>query len=154
MDLKRILVAAALVAAGVYFWSHRASAPPPVAAAPGSSAAAWDAAGCVRLAESANASLQDAARLLLRMPVDQAAWGEAEGRARSAIQAADSACGGASSERDRAVADEVRAALAAMRSLLGELSAGAAGGGGASAAAQRQEEIERRLDGARSALRS
>jgi phage tail sheath protein FI len=154
MDLKRILVVAALVAAGVYFWSHRASAPSPISPATEGRAASWDGGNCVRLAESANASLQEASRLLLRLPVDQAAWRDAEGRVQSALQSAESACGGASAEKDRAVEEEVRLALGAMRTLLGELSAGAAGGGGATAIVQRQEEIDRHLDGARSRLRS
>ncbi len=154
MDLKRLLIAAALVAAGVYFWNHRASAPARSSAPPESSAPSWDATSCVRLAEAANVALQDAARLLLHLPVDAAAWRDAEGRAQSALQSADLVCGGAASEKDRAVADEVRAALATMRTLLGELSAGASGGGGATAIVQRQEEIDRHLDGARSRLRS
>src|SRR5512140_2726156 len=156
MDLKRILVVAAILAAGVYFWNHRASAPAPATTPSGSSAASasWDAANCVRLAEAANSALGDASRLLLRLPVDQGAWRDAEGRVQGAIGSAESACDGASSERDRAVADEVRAALSTMRTLLGELSAGAAGGGGATSIVQRQEEIDRHLDGARSRLRS
>lgn len=154
MDMKRLLVVAALVAVGYYFWMHRASAPAPASAPAESSAASWDGGNCVRLAEAANVALQDASRLLFRLPVDAAAWRDAEGRVQSALGSAESACGGAASERDRAVADEVRAALATMKTLLGELSAGAAGGGGATAIVQRQEEIDRHLDGARSRLRS
>lgn len=154
MDLKRVLVVAAIVAAGVYFWNHRASAPAPASASSESTAASWDGATCVRLAEAANSALSDASRLLLRLPVDQGAWRDAEGRVQSALQSAESACGGAASEKDRAVADEVRAALSTMRTLLGELSAGASGGGGATAIVQRQEEIDRHLDAARSRLRS
>ena len=156
MDLKRILVGAAVVAAGYYFWTHRATAPSPAPppASGESLVAAWDGGNCVRLAESANGAVQEAARLLLRLPVDQAAWRDAEGRAQSAISAAESACSGASTEKDRAVADEASAAVASMRTLLGELSAGAAGGGGATALVQRQEEIDRHLDAARGRLRS
>jgi hypothetical protein len=156
MDLKRLLVVAAIVAAGVYFWNHRASAPAPAPASASSesTAASWDGTTCVRLAEAANSALGDASRLLLRLPVDQAAWRDAEGRVQSALQSAESACSEAATEKDRAVADEVRAALATMRTLLGELSAGASGGGGATAIVQRQEEIDRHLDGARSRLRS
>jgi len=154
MDLKRLLVVAALVAVGYYFWTHRAPAPAPASAPSENSAASWDGTSCVRLAEAANVALGDASRLLLHLPVDQASWRDAEGRVQSALGSAESACGGAASERDRAVADEVRAALATMRTLLGELSAGAAGGGGATAIVQRQEEIDRHLDGARSRLRS
>jgi hypothetical protein len=156
MDLKRILTVAVLAAAGYYFWTHRATSPAPVPASPSaeSPAASWDGGNCVRLAESANSAVQDAARLLLRLPVDQAAWRDAEGRAQAALGSAESACGGAATDRDRAAADEVRAALSTMRTLLGELSAGAAGGGGATAIVQRQEEIDRHLDAARSRLRS
>jgi hypothetical protein len=155
MDLKRILSVVALAGVAYYFWSHRggASSPAPAPPAGGESAATWDGTTCVRLADSANSELHQAALLLLRLPVDQGAWRDAEGRARSAIGAAESACFGASSEGDRAVATEVSGALSAMRTLLGELSAGAAGGGGATAAVQRQETIDGHLDRARALLR-
>ena len=154
MDLKRLLVVAALVAAGVYFWNHRAGAhaPSPGPSSEAAQGGSWDAGTCIRLADSANSALQEASRLFLHLPVDQGSWRDAEGRVQSAISGAESACGGASSEKDRAAADEVRAALGGMRALLGELSAAASGGGGTSIL-QRQEEIERHLDAARGRLR-
>ena len=39
MDLKRLLVVAALVAVGYYFWTHRAPAPAPASAPSENSAA-------------------------------------------------------------------------------------------------------------------
>lgn len=155
MDFKKLLVAAVLVAGAVYFYRHRASAPSPPSSTPQpSSGAAWDGFNAVRLAEQANERVREAGLLLARPPVDAQAFGSAESAAQSAISSAESACGGAASEKERQAADAVRAALSEMRTYLSELAGAARGSGGATAAVQRQEEIEARLERARTLLRS
>ncbi len=153
MDGKRLLVLAIVAAGAFYLYTHRGTPAPATPAAAGA-ASAWDAGTCVRLAEAANEELHQAGLLLTRPPVDAGAFGAAEQRVQSALSSADSACAGATSEKDQQTASEVRAALSAIRSQLSDYSGAARGSGGATSAAQRQEEIEGHLDRARTLLRS
>lgn len=137
-----------------WLWTHRggssSSASSSGTPASGTSAAGHD---CLQRAEQAEREVLSAAALLGRPPVDAGAWSSAESSASSAISSAESACGSAGSDRERQAADEVRAALSTMRTLLGDLSNAARGAGGALDAVRRQEEIDQRLDRARGLLR-
>lgn len=142
--------------AGVAYWlyTHSGSSKPASKASGAGSSGGGAGHQCLMLAEKANSDLHSAGMLLLRPPVDQNAWSDAESRTSSAISAAESACSGGTGQNERAAIDEARGALSTMRTLLSELAAGARGGGGAGNAAQRQEEIENRLEKARGLLRS
>jgi hypothetical protein len=154
MDFKRILGILAVGAIAVYLYNHRGGAPSSASSSASDSqgSSGWDGGNMIRLAETANTELHQAALLLLRLPVDQAAWREAEGRVLSAISAAELASRHTPSDKDLAVVTEVTAALSAMRTLLRELSDGASGGGGATSAVQRQETIDSHLNRARELL--
>jgi hypothetical protein len=144
-----------LVIAGVAYWLYTHSGSEKTAPKASGSSSGRGSAGqqCLMSAGQANSELHSAAMLLLKPPVDQSAWRDAESRVSSAISSAESACSGGVDQGEKAAIEEARAALSTMRTLLGELSAGSRGGSGAGNAALRQEEIENRLDKARGLLR-
>ena len=107
--------------------------------------------GCLIEAENANRLLADAARLLLRMPVDASAWNDAESQALQAISRAESACADRGSEREREGLADARNALLLIRTSLSEASSAAKGGGGFQGAL-RQERIDATLSSARAKL--
>jgi len=146
--MRRFLIVVAAVALAVWFYrrSHKDAAPAFFGGA-GTSPGA----GCLMAAESANASLADATRLLVSFPVDTSKWGEAEGRVLSAISSAESACSGGTSEAERTGMEEAREALTLMRATLTEGAHAALGAGGFQGA-MRQEAIDNRLSGARRKL--
>jgi hypothetical protein len=152
-----------LLIAGVAFWLwksgriSRGGGPEPASpsASTGAAGGVPGAAGqgCLTAAEEAGRQTQDAAAVLLRAPIDPAAFSAASGRASSAISSAESACGGGGSAAEQKAMEEARGALSEMRALLSELSGALSGSGSASEVPRRQETIDMRLDAARAALR-
>jgi len=143
--MRRFLIVVAAIALAVWFYrkSHRDAAPAPSAGAETSPGP-----GCLMAAESANASLAEATRLLLSFPVDSSKWSDAEGRVTSAISSAESACTGGTTEDERAGMEDAREALTLMRATLTEGAHAALGAGGFQGA-MRQEAIDNRLSAAR-----
>jgi hypothetical protein len=143
--MRRFLIVVAAIALAVwYFRRNPKDATPTVS--PGATTSPGP--GCLMAAESANSSLAEATRLLLSMPVDSSKWGEAEGRVSSAIQRAESACSGGTTETERAGMEAAREALTLMRATLKEGAHAALGAGGFHGAL-RQEAIDNRLSSAR-----
>ena len=151
-----------LLIAGVAFWLWKSGkvtkggGPQPVSSAStGAAGAAAGAAGqdCLSAAEEASRLTQDAATVLLRTPIDPAAFSAASDRASSAISSAEGRCGGGGSSAEQRAMEETRGALSEMRALLSELSSALSGSGSASEAPRRRETIDMRLDAARAALR-
>ena len=149
-----------VVVAGVAFWlwkSGKVSREAGSASTPssGSSAAAAGSAGlaCVSAAEEASRATQEAADVLLRAPVDPAAFTAASDRASGAIGSAEGRCGGGGSTGEQKAMEEARAALSEMRALLSDFAGALSGSGSASDAPRRREAIDMRLDAARAALR-
>jgi hypothetical protein len=143
--MRRFLIIAAAIALAVWFYrkSQRDTTPTP-SAGPATSPGP----GCLMAAESANASLAEATRLLISMPVDSSKWSDAESRVTSAISSAESACRGGTTEDERAGMDEARQALTLMRATLTEGAHAALGAGGFQGV-MRQEAIDNRLSAAR-----
>jgi hypothetical protein len=149
-----------LVVAGVayYLYTHRSnsSPPPPSSSSPHSSSDAGNTSpgnDCLARAESADREVSAAASLVSRPPVDANAWQSAEAGALSAISAAESGCNVSPGGKEGQAVVEVRAALAGMRSLMGDLSAAAKGSGGATEAPRTMEDIDNHMEKARSFLR-
>lgn len=108
---------------------------------------------CLTAAEEASRQTQEAANVLLRMPIDPAAFSSASDVASSAISSAEGKCGGGGSTGEQRAMEEGRGALSEMRALLSDLSGALSGSGSASDAPRRRESIDRHLDAARAALR-
>lgn len=143
---------------GVAFWLWKHGKAPKPEAAPVPAAWAGAAPGmageaCLTAAQEASRQAQDAASVLLRTPVDAAAFTAACERASSAISSAESKCGGGGSASEQKGMEEARGALSEMRGLLSDLSGALSGGGSASDAPQRSARIDARLAAARAALR-
>ena len=119
-----------------------------VGAAPGSAGQE-----CVSAAEEASRQSQDAATVLLRTPIEPAAFSLATERASSAVSSAEGRCGGGGTVSEQKAMEEARGALSEMRALLSELSGALIGSGSASDAPRRREAIDTRLAAARAALR-
>jgi hypothetical protein len=151
-----------LLVAGVAFWlwksgtvSRGGGPQPPSSASVGAAGTSPGSAGqeCLSAAEEASRLTQDAATVLLRAPIDPAAFSAASDRATSAISSAEGRCGGGGSSAEQKATEEARGALSEMRALLSELSGALSGSGSAADAPRRQEAIDMRLDAARAALR-
>lgn len=144
--------------AGVAFWLWKSGkvtrgpapegAPAPVA----EGRPAFAGSACVSAAEEAARRTGEATRVLLRSPIDPAAFSAASDSASSAISSAEASCGGAGSASEGRAMEEARGALSEMRALLSELSGALSGSGSASEAPRRQEAIDARLAAAREAL--
>lgn len=109
-------------------------------------------AACVSAAEEAARRTGEATRVLLRTPIDPAAFSAASDVASSAISTAEGSCAGGGSASDEKAMEEARGALSEMNALLSELSGALSGRGSASDAPKRQEAIDTRLAAARAAL--
>lgn len=145
--------------AGVAFWLWKsgkvtrgpapegARAPVAAEARPGSAGSA-----CVSASEEAARKTGEATRVLLRAPIDPAAFSAAADSASFAISSAEGSCGGGGSSNEQRAMEEARGALSEMRALLSELSGALSGSGSASEAPRRQEAIDARLAAARAAL--
>lgn len=156
MSRRQVLWLVAI--AGVAFWLWKSgrvttgSAPPApsgtVGALPGSAGQE-----CLTAAEEAGRRTRDAALVLLRTPIDPAAFSAASDTAGSAISAAEGSCGGSGSANEEKAMEEARGALSEMRALLSDFGGALSGSGSAADAPRRQETIDTRLDAARAALR-
>ncbi len=149
-----------VVVAGVAFWLWKSEKAAKQEASPGASPAgasvgAPSAAGeaCLTAAEEASRATQEASDVLLRTPIDPAAFSSASERASSAISSAEGRCGGGASPGEQKAIEEARAALAEMRGLLSDFAGTLSGSGSASDAPRRRETIDTRLGAARTALR-
>lgn len=158
MNGRRLLGLALVV--GVAFWLWKSGkvseeGAPATTGSPASSSAAPGSAGwsCLTAAEEASRLTQDAATVLLRTPIDPAAFSTASQTASSAISTAESRCGGGGSAGEQRAMEEARAALSEMRALLADFAGALSGSGSASDAPRRREAIDARLDAARAALR-
>lgn len=157
---SRSLVWLAIVA-GVAFWlwssgkvSNDPGAPRSAATSPATiGPPGAGGAECLTAAEEASRLTQEAADVLLRAPIDPAAFSAAADRASSAISSAEGRCSGAGTAAGQRAMEESRSALSEMRGLLSDLSGALSGSGSASDAPRRRETIEARLDAARAALR-
>lgn len=145
--------------AGVAFWlwkSGKVTKEAPPEPARGSDAAegrpAFAGSACVSAAEEAARRTGEATRVLLRTPLDPAAFSAASDLASSAISSAEGSCSGGGPASDEKAMEEARGALSEMNALLSELSGALSGGGSASEAPRRQEAIDARLAAARRAL--
>ncbi len=146
--MKKILIVAAAVAFAI--WYFRQKPPEPVTtsdAAPHVSAGP----GCLAEAENANRLLADAARLLVKVPVDINTWDDAESRATQAIARADSTCSANATDAEGSALADAREALSLIRTSLSEAASAAKGSGGFQGAT-RQEQIDARLASAKSKL--
>jgi hypothetical protein len=155
MSGRRIVALLVVAAAAYYFYSHRStSSPSPTSSSRGSAAGNTSPGNdCLARAESADREVSAAASLVSRPPVDATAWQSAETSALSAISAAEAGCNASPGGKEGDAIVEVRAALAAMRSLIGDLSGAAKGGGGATEAPRTMEEIDNHMEKVRTLLR-
>lgn len=149
-----------VVVAAVAFWLWKTGKVSNVdsairTSAAGTSVGAPSAAGeaCLSAAEEASRLTQEAADVLLRAPIDPAAFSTASERASSAIASAEGRCAGGSSAGEQRAMEEARGALSEMRGLLSDFSGALSGSGSASDAPRRRETIDTRLAAARAALR-
>jgi hypothetical protein len=152
-----------VVIAGVAFWlwksgkiskdNSRSAAP---ASAAGSVGTVPGSAGfeCLTAAEAASRETHEAAMVLLRTPIDPAAFSAASDRASSSISSAEGKCRGGGSSSEQKSMEESRGALTEMRALLSDLSGTLSGGGSASEVPRRREAVDVRLAAARAALQS
>jgi len=147
--MRKILIFAAAVVIGLWYFRNRPAAP--VVTTSDSVPAPSAGPGCIQEAENANRLLADSSRLLATMPVDAAAWNDAENRTTQAIARAESACSSGTSEAERAALADAREALSLIRSSLSEASSAAKGAGGFQGAL-RQEQIDARLSSAKAKL--
>jgi hypothetical protein len=146
--MKRLIIVAVAVALAIWYLRHKPAEPTTTSeATPATSAGP----GCLLEAENANRLLADASRLLVNMPVDASAWGDAENRATQAIARAESACSGGATDAERAGLDEAREAISLIRTSLSEAASAAKGAGGFQGAL-RQEQIDARLSSAKAKL--
>jgi hypothetical protein len=146
--MRKLLIIAAAVAFAIWYFRHRPAEPVTTSeAAPAVSAGP----GCLLEAENANRLLADASRLLVNMPVDAGAWGDAESRATQAIARAESACSGGATDAERDGLGDAREALSLIRTSLSEAASAAKGAGGFQGAL-RQEQIDARLSSAKAKL--
>jgi hypothetical protein len=143
--MRRLLIIVAAIALAVWYFRRAPKDATPTGSA---GAATAPGPGCLMAAESANASLSEATRLLLSFPVDSSKWSDAESRVSSAISRAESACSGGTTDAERAGMENARDALSLMRMTLSEGGKAALGGGGFQGA-MRQEAIDNRLSAAR-----
>jgi hypothetical protein len=148
--------------AGVVLWLWKSgkiskdptpSTVPAGSAVSGASAPGSGGQGCLTAAEEASRKTQEAANVLLRTPIDPAAFSSASDGASSAISSAEGTCGGGGSTAEQRAMEEARGALSEMRALLSDLSGALSGSGSASDAPRRRESIDMHLDAARAALR-
>ena len=160
MNGRQVLWLVAIAGVALWLWkSGKISKDDTPATAPGgstmSSGSIPGAAGqaCLTAAEEASRLTQEAANVLLRSPIDPAAFASESDGASSAISSAEGKCGGGGSTSEQRAMEEARGALSEMRELLREFSGALAGNGSASEAPRRQESIDRHLDAARLALR-
>ena len=156
MSGRRILVVLVVVAvAAYYFYTRHSGASAPSSSSPSGSAVSANTSpsnDCLARAESADREVSAAAALVTRPPVDTIAWQSAEASALSAISSAESGCSASPAGGEGDAVVELRAALAGMRSLMGDLSAAAKGTGGATEGARTMEEIDNHMEKARSLL--
>ncbi|HYM60002.1 MAG TPA: hypothetical protein VEZ11_03810 [Thermoanaerobaculia bacterium] len=150
MSVKRLVIILIVVGVAYYLYTQRASFTRTTSTSSASGATSEGAANCVASAEMAYNKVSSAASLVTRPPGDASAWQAAESSATAAISSAESACGSASSDKERQVADEVHSALTAMKTLMNDLAAAAKGTGGATEGARTMEEIDNHLEKARS----
>ena len=150
MSARGLLGLLLVVGVAGWLYTHRASSPVPASA--GATGSVWSPTQCVRLGEQANEAVREASLLLLRPPVEPAAWSGARSKADTAIAAAEACGAAAATDADRRAWDPLRGALSSMRSLLSDLD-GAARGGEAGSVPQQQERVDAQLEAARAALR-
>ena len=160
MNRRQVLWLVAIAGVALWLWKSgkisKVDAPPaapagstqPSGSMPGAAGEA-----CLAAAEEASRQTQAAADVLLRSPIDPAAFSSASGGASSAISSAEGKCGGGGSTGEQRAMEEARGALSEMRALLSELSGALSGSDSASDAPRRRESIDRHLDAARAALR-
>lgn len=155
--MKKVLWLLVVGAVAFWLWNQQAGSRKAASTttSPGAAANASGpgAAGCLAAADRARSELDEAARLLLRPPVDPGAWGAAEAKASSAISSAESGCGPGGTEGEEKVKAEARSALSSMRTFLGELAAASRGQGDGGSLPSRQQEIDGKLEAARGLLR-
>jgi hypothetical protein len=161
VNRRQVLWLVGLAAVAFWLWksgtiSRESSPSPAPASAAGTSGAAPGAAGfgCLTAAETAGRETQEAAMVLLRTPIDPAAFSAASERASSTISAAEGKCGGGGSSNEQRAMEEARGALSEMRALLSDLSGTLSGGGSASEVPRRREAVDVHLAAARAALQS
>lgn len=147
--MKKILIFAAAVVFGLWYFRNRPAAP--VVTTSDSVPAPSAGPGCIQEAENASRLLADASRLLANMPVDANAWSDAENRTTQAISRAESACSGGNTEAERSALADAREALSLVRTSLSEAASAAKGAGGFQGAL-RQEQIDARLSSAKAKL--
>ena len=155
MSGRRILVVLVVAAVAWYLYTHRSGASAPLSSSSSSSSASANtspANDCLARAESADREVSAAAALVTHPPVDASAWQSAESSALSAISSAESGCSASPAGKEGDAVVELRAALAGMRSLMGDLSAAAKGTGGATEGARTMEAIDNHMEKARSLL--
>lgn len=145
--MKKLIIFVAAVVLAIWYLRRTPSVPTTTSGSTSPSAGP----GCLLEAENANRLLADATRLLVNMPVDANAWGEAENRATQAIARAESACSGGATEAERAGLGDAREAVSLIRTSLSEAASAAKGAGGFQGAL-RQEQIDARLSSAKSKL--
>ena len=110
---RRSLVWLAVIA-GVAFWLWKSGkvskegAPPPSPSASGAVSAGSAGWACVSAAEEASRLTQEAATVLLRTPVDPAAFSTASQGASASIASAESRCGGGGSPAEQRAMEEAR----------------------------------------------
>ncbi len=160
MNGRQVLWLVAIAGVALWLWkSGKITKDDTPSTAPGASAPSSGSApgsagqACLAAAEDASRQTQDAANVLLRTPIDPAAFSSASAGASSAISAAEGKCGGGGSTAEQRAMEEARGALSEMRALLSDFSGALSGSGSASDAPRRRESIDRHLDAARSALR-
>jgi hypothetical protein len=157
---RQVLWLVAIAGVALWLWKSgkisKEPTPSPVPAGSAASAASAPGSGgqgCLTAAEDASRKTQEAANVLLRTPIDPAAFSSASDGASSAISSAEGKCGGGGSTAEQRAMEEARGALSEMRALLSDFSAALSGSGSASDAPRRRESIDMHLDAARAALR-
>jgi hypothetical protein len=160
VNRRQVLWLVAIAGVALWLWKSGtiSKVDTPTASPAGSSSSGGSIPGaageaCLTAAEEASRQTQAAADVLLRSPIDPAAFSSASGSASSAISSAEGKCGGGGSTAEQRAMEEGRGALSEMRALLSDLSGALSGSGSASDAPRRRESIDRHLDAARSALR-
>jgi hypothetical protein len=156
---KQLLWLVLIAGVAIWLWkSGKISTGKPPAPAPAATSQARGSSpgtagfDCLSAAEEASRQAQDAAMVLLRTPIDPAAFSSASDRASSVISSAEGKCGGGGSTGEQRAMEEARAALAEMRALLSDLAGSLSGSGTASDAPRRRESIDTHLAAARAAL--
>ena len=160
MNRRQVLWIVVIAGVALWLWKSgkisRDNTPAATAAGPaasGGTAPGFAGEACLTAAEEASRRTNEAASVLLRTPVDPAAFSSASDGASSAISSAEGKCGGGGSTAEQRAMEEARGALSEMRALLSELSGTLSGSGTGSDAARRRETVDRHLEAARTALR-